>query len=537
LLKLGAQKDARTFRVLAFAAALVWLWVCYAYTAYTVARSDAENLAMLRDSMTNQVKTAVDRLDAEFRAMTDFATAFAAQPAVVALLQKRSTAATPLVTLDPAQKRSTLLQDPAVLELDDYFRRVIDESQYELIFVLDADGVCLAINDGSSPESGIGVSYADRHYFQSALANGTGLEFAVGRTVPSPAFFFARAVEADGRPIGVAVVRKRAATLAPLLATRTRTILVVDDQGVVAASGHPELILKRIKAWSREAAPVDPAVYGQAALEDLDIRTVAVDGELSAISWNGQPFTAVGRKIGGSPYTIWVANPTTPRDDVHWPLFKVGISAAIAGILALLALDRMVAYVVARRSHTAALAAANAALQTANAQLFALATVDPLTGLASRRHFLERARESLAVARRAKQPRTLIVLDLDHFKQINDTYGHPVGDAVLAGAARAWRELTRESDLIGRLGGEEFALLLTDTDEAGALILAERLRAAVAALELPHEGGTIKATASLGVAELKPGEEFEALYARADAALYAAKSGGRNRVVAGSVMA
>ncbi|WP_404714309.1 GGDEF domain-containing protein [Sphingomonas sp. MMS24-J13] len=169
-------------------------------------------------------------------------------------------------------------------------------------------------------------------------------------------------------------------------------------------------------------------------------------------------------------------------------------------------------------------------LQAANERLMMLTRTDTLTGLASRQHFVEGAREFIALAHRVAVPCSLIVLDLDEFKRVNDTWGHPAGDAALAMTGKILSGLVRVSDLVGRLGGEEFAIAMPHTDIAGAELLAERLRAAIAAGRVDTDAGTIGVTASFGVAELAAQEDFDSLYARADAALYLAKERGRNRI-------
>ncbi|WP_199902603.1 ligand-binding sensor domain-containing diguanylate cyclase [Azospirillum sp. B4] len=169
-------------------------------------------------------------------------------------------------------------------------------------------------------------------------------------------------------------------------------------------------------------------------------------------------------------------------------------------------------------------------LRAANDRLLHLATTDPLTGCDNRRHFMERAREMIALANRHGTPLTLAILDLDDFKQVNDTYGHPGGDAVLALTGRVIGAHVRSTDLVGRIGGEEFALLMPHTAAYGARLLAERLRQAICDGVVETDGGPIRVTASLGLAELRKGEDLDALYVRADAALYLAKQSGRNRV-------
>jgi len=160
-----------------------------------------------------------------------------------------------------------------------------------------------------------------------------------------------------------------------------------------------------------------------------------------------------------------------------------------------------------------------------------LASRDFLTGVSNRRHFFERAREEHARSRRYEKPLSVLMLDIDHFKRINDCYGHARGDEVLKAFCEAGRSQLREVDLLARIGGEEFAVLLPETDASGARIVAERLRQFVAGLKVGTEGAEIRWTISIGVAALVPADAtIEECLKRADKALYRAKEGGRNRV-------
>lgn len=156
---------------------------------------------------------------------------------------------------------------------------------------------------------------------------------------------------------------------------------------------------------------------------------------------------------------------------------------------------------------------------------------DHLTGAPSRRAFFDMAERELARARRHGSGLGLLLLDADHFKRINDTHGHGVGDEVLRDIVRRAREEIRKVDYVGRLGGEEFGVLLPDASFEAARDVAERLRAAFerSARAAPAAPGAAY-TVSVGLAMLKKGEDFAGLMRRADAALYAAKAGGRNRV-------
>lgn len=172
-------------------------------------------------------------------------------------------------------------------------------------------------------------------------------------------------------------------------------------------------------------------------------------------------------------------------------------------------------------------------MQTSNAALKRMAEEDALTGVANRRSFMARLQHEVMSANLVNGLLSVVVLDLDHFKRINDQHGHAGGDLVLKEVCVRLGAKVRRSDMIGRLGGEEFAILLPCTDQSGAARLAEHLRSALAA-EPVEDIGTV--TGSFGVAQLdiEAGETIEALLARADAALYDAKASGRNCVAVAS---
>jgi diguanylate cyclase (GGDEF)-like protein len=160
-----------------------------------------------------------------------------------------------------------------------------------------------------------------------------------------------------------------------------------------------------------------------------------------------------------------------------------------------------------------------------------LANIDDLTGLATRRFFLDQLDNMAATARRIRQPLTLAMIDIDHFKPINDNYGHAVGDAVLMAIGAACRSAVRSDDVIGRLGGEEFAMLMPLTDQETAYRIVDRLREAVAAIAIPtSDGRTVSVTISVGMAMFAD-TQIDRLLLDADRALYLAKERGRNRIV------
>lgn len=162
-------------------------------------------------------------------------------------------------------------------------------------------------------------------------------------------------------------------------------------------------------------------------------------------------------------------------------------------------------------------------------ELRAVAMTDSLTGALSRRAFKEEGQRALELAKRHKHNTSCVLLDLDHFKRINDTYGHGVGDLVLRATIGICREHIRTADLIGRVGGEEFAILLPHTAQPAALAVAEKLRVALGGIEVQAGDEAVGASASFGVATTEAGvHDLDELLRRADKALYVAKDAGRN---------
>lgn len=171
-------------------------------------------------------------------------------------------------------------------------------------------------------------------------------------------------------------------------------------------------------------------------------------------------------------------------------------------------------------------------LQHAHAELGVIAATDSLTGSANRREFEARAAAEVARVKRSGMPLSFVSIDLDHFKQINDRHGHRAGDEVLRVFVTLARKVIRPSDLIGRLGGEEFALILPDTTREGATIMAERVRQLVENEVVKFADAQVQFTASLGVAQYGPdgGDTYESAIETADGRMYRAKQEGRNKV-------
>ncbi len=174
-----------------------------------------------------------------------------------------------------------------------------------------------------------------------------------------------------------------------------------------------------------------------------------------------------------------------------------------------------------------------------NRRLLASATreslTDGLTGLYNHRTFQERFSQLIERSARHGKKCTLILTDIDHFKKVNDTYGHDVGDVVIKGLGDILKRVKRTTDSVARFGGEEFVLLCEETDAKGAMLLAERIREELGRTVFPTPNGPLSVTCSLGVATFPDaGRDWETMFKAADEALYASKRGGRNRSTAWS---
>jgi diguanylate cyclase (GGDEF)-like protein len=283
------------------------------------------------------------------------------------------------------------------------------------------------------------------------------------------------------------------------------------------------------------------------------------DGELEIVGGEGwsDPSSIIGVRFpipGDNPNTkvIETHAPVLVRDTYEeYPIFRTVENAAHIRswlgmpllvhnqIIGLLAIDsRETNHFTEDNIQVVSLFASQVAVAIENARLFdevqRLAITDGLTGLFNRRHFMELAQNEFERARRYKRPLSVLMFDIDYFKVVNDTYGHPFGDKVLQAVASLCKEKLREVDPIARYGGEEFIALIVEAGARHAKMVGERLRMKVEKMVIPHEKGEARITVSVGIAEQNEDTPtLEVLITRVDQALYVAKAKGRNRVVVG----
>lgn len=349
--------------------------------------------------------------------------------------------------------------------------------------------------------------------------------------------YFFTTVPESCRRAQAAQVRFRIRTLAPALAVLTLGWIPLDLVGLTRAEFAVILPLRLalaaglfLLAWSVRRWPaswsVQALVWMQAlAFGAMQLGLSAHEGVLR-VGYGLIPFV-VAAQLAAFPLTwnrilaaalaplalllVPLASGMRSADDLFWgELWLLGLLALVAAWSGQTQLRLLTDLLGARRD----------------------AAHDMLTGLANRRRAEERLAAELARARRLHTPLSVLLLDLDHFKLINDRWGHAAGDQVLVATADALQGSLRGADLATRYGGEEFLAILPDTGPEAALEVAERIRTEIEGLEVPANGDTLRATTSIGIASLVGEETADALVARADAALYQAKQAGRNRCVA-----
>nr|WP_280921058.1 GGDEF domain-containing protein [Frateuria flava] len=264
----------------------------------------------------------------------------------------------------------------------------------------------------------------------------------------------------------------------------------------------------------------------------------------------GVPPSAAYTNLPGGNYRLWLRadipglHARTVQDviplEVRGRWYERGGVRIVLGLLGVALVYLLVRlrtrYLLARADRLAQLVQERThELQEANERLNRLASVDELTGLLNRRELMRQLELAHETAQRTGAPLSILMLDLDAFKALNDTHGHQAGDAALRGAAQRVAALCRRDDRLGRYGGEELMVVMQGADLAAAAQRAEAMRSAIEAMEVDHDDHCLRLTASIGAAQLKPGERTHELIARADARLYRAKREGRNRVAASHV--
>lgn len=432
-----------------------------------------------------------------------------------------------------------------------YLEQVNTSAKAAVVYILDHQGRTIASSNWREPGNFIGANYAFRPYFQEALERGKAAFYGIGTTSLLPGYYVSHRVRKDNRTLGVAVVKVDMTGLDREWAWNKDEIAVTDENGVIFLSTQPDWKyrpmrpldaatmekLRRTRQYDKLLKPPLPI----RVLQDLksDEQIVGMLPESSGGATSEVHYLARSQPIKGSDWNI---NVLLPLAEVEARAMRIAFIVASAfGLLlmSLMYLRQAQARAAEREKSRQELEQAHGALeqkhselQKASEDLRIASITDPLTGAYNRRFFFESVPKIVSAATRHHFPLTIVTIDVDHFKRINDMYGHAAGDRVLQALTAICKESLREADVFCRFGGEEFIMALPNTDAAAAGNVAERLRIKVAQHPLEVKGKPYSITVSCGVSQYREGERgIEQALRRADDALYIAKNEGRNRVV------
>ncbi|WP_260465804.1 sensor domain-containing diguanylate cyclase [Stutzerimonas xanthomarina] len=389
--------------------------------------------------------------------------------------------------------------------------------------VIGKDGKLTFSNLGPTPKA---VGLSDREHFRVHLDNPQADRLFIskpvlGRVSKQWTIQFTRPIHKDGQFAGVLVLSVPTSFFADYYQQ-----INVGKDGTIALVGT-DLSLRAIASGTSI-----PGRYGHFKVPEdrpyFDPKAPVYGFYEGVSSINGEYRLGAYRRLADDGVEVVVL--LSPKDFMAAFDERRELLIASAGIISLLlAAVALLIFVLSNRYFQS-----TEKLRQAHDQLAQLANTDVLTGVSSRRSFLAGLEAELARARRHDESLSLLMLDIDHFKRVNDVHGHPIGDAVLKQFTATCASMLRAHDLFGRLGGEEFAIALPHTDLDGARSVAEKIRMAIEQAPLTTAAGNIGITVSIGVAQTHAGQhEIDQLIAWADKALYDAKHGGRNQVRVG----
>ncbi|OUL74979.1 sensor domain-containing diguanylate cyclase [Paraburkholderia hospita] len=445
------------------------------------------------------------------------------------------------VDLEPAH-REELLKSPELAGIDGFLRDAQGFSGLDIIWLVNANGLCVAASNAQNAHSFVGLDMRSRSYLTNALLGAFGEAYGVGRMSGEPGIFISAPVYDDGLLVGAIVAKVGIARLRHWVAHAGT--FVTDDNGVVIMAHNAALegqampnsrvtqmnAVERMGTYHRDQfATIQIQPVKSQVRSDAPWVPTAIADQL--FDMPGQPIPTLYQSRGGlnSGLSAHLVDPL-----VAWPELMRNhkrdhllVFLTLAGTVAL-AWVITVSYLRERRHHRATRVLAEQ-LQSANTLLSAEARHDALTGALSRRYFLDLLRHEIDRARATGEPLCMAIADLDHFKQINDRFGHAAGDRALEHFVDTCRAELRGSDAIGRLGGEEFGILLPSTQLGTGLEVVERLRVRLKATPSAKLPQSVGLSVSIGITELSAEDLPERIISRADQALYAAKQGGRDR--------
>ncbi|MBN3810981.1 sensor domain-containing diguanylate cyclase [Paraburkholderia sp. Ac-20347] len=523
-------------------AALIY-WLGAGWLADHMVRQELDTALDVQRQMTRSV---VDNMAEVIASDLSMSRAIPATIAETHVVQQALTAAghyAALRTSTELARREALQQMPELAAVNRFLQEAQGFSGFDAIWLVNSNGICIASSNAMNRISYLGVDMRPRAYLSDTLLGAFSETYGVGTSSGEPGIFVAAPSYDNGLLVGAVVAKVSIARLrhwvthpGTFVSDSNGVIVMAHDsalEGLAMPGSHVEEMnaVDRVNTYLRERFS-ELSLQNAADAATNQAPWMPAQAAQSLVDLPGQRLPALYEVRGGlnsglsahlvDPLNAWpelIANHR--RDRLLIFLMLTGISA-LAGVIS-------ISWVRERRLHRASRDLAGQ-LQAANALLAAEARHDALTGALSRRYFLDLLRREIDAAYAQGKPLCMAIADLDHFKQINDRFGHPAGDRALQHFASTCRAALRSDDAVGRLGGEEFGILLPGTSLSTARDVIDRLRREVKSspcAELPAESNL---SVSIGVTELAASQDQpERLMSRADLALYMAKAGGRDR--------
>jgi diguanylate cyclase (GGDEF)-like protein len=450
---------------------------------------------------------------------------------------------------------STALLDPKSEErthaLSIFLSKINTSVRSFAIYVLDRDGLTVASSNWKEKTSFVGKNFSYRPYFQNAMKGKDSGFYGIGTTSQLPGYYMPHAVSKEGKPIGVVVVKFELVNLDSSWESSDGQIVVIDENEVIFLSSEKDWKYRPIKPLSNEVlarlnttrqytselrAPL--AIHDNSTLSGIG-KTVTITSVNNTNVMQGENTYLVSALL--LPDQHWRIEMFTSLEDVNRHAYSIAV--IVVSLTAVLALAMLYGQQVKkngreREASRIALESAHSELEEKHTELERLAkhlqemaTTDSLTGCYNRRYFAELLSKILPGIRRQGASLAVLMIDIDFFKKINDTYGHDVGDKVICAVADVIKKTARDADVLARFGGEEFVIALPMATLDAALHAGERIREAVEKLVISSASGEISVTVSVGVASFSDADDhIDMAIKRSDLALYDAKHSGRNQV-------
>ncbi len=531
------------FRPLQFYAllcAIIWLVGAALTTRYLAEKNFQADLVYEEKSLIKETGHIVNTLEQTMHQAEQLSKTLSFDRSIITLAKTANQQAARLEKLESPAQVPFILQLPGGASVNTLFAQLAQHIETDQLFALNKTGYCIASSRAEQPDGCIGVNYLSRDYFQAAKNHGSGRQFAVGLVHAIPSFFFSTAIKDEDEFAGVVVVRQKVGQIVRFLAQQNLRVAVTDKNGVVLSSNQEDLLFQQI-ATDGQAPPETDAIkriFKRDSLGILPLTLLASPrSDLKLVALEGKRYMLFGSAMQAGDFLVYVFSPIESVFLAQQKYWATGGIIIVLVLLVILLVERNINYTQHRLAHLNALSAANRSLALASQELYFLSVTDVLTGIANRRFFTQRLKEEIDRRLRAEPQQTpsedslaLLAIDIDFFKKINDTYGHPAGDQAICTLATICKHILRPYDILGRIGGEEFAVLLIDTTLFQAQEIAERIRSVCANSAITVEKAVFNQTCSIGVALYQAGETAEQLLAHADRALYAAKNQGRNCV-------